>query len=159
MLQEEGTCQSFSGSPVLHKATIRVSHPIHLPPPCIGKMGSGRGYLKSVVTFCLNLEPVILSSRASSLSSNLSKLYLLGCKVHLKQFFPLSFKWLVKNIPISPLIIQATKVNRPNMHANPSSNIQDFIVCKYLALLEESITDLQSPASYSYTSSNNNKRR
>ena len=43
MLQEEGTCQSFSGSQVLHKATIKVSRAIHLPPPCIGKMGSGRG--------------------------------------------------------------------------------------------------------------------
>ena len=43
MLQEEGSCQSFSGSQVLHKAIIKVPHPIHLPPLCIGKMGSGRG--------------------------------------------------------------------------------------------------------------------
>lgn len=97
----------------------------------------------SKLTFCLNLDPVIFSSLSIILWSNLSTLYLLGCKRVWNRSWYLS--------------CELSSTCLKSRHKLDQSKLLFFF--SYLAFLEQSVDNLQSPASKGYTTSNDYQPR
>lgn len=95
------------------------------------------------LTFCLNLDPVIFSSLSIILWSNLSTLYLLGCKRVWNRSWYLS--------------CELSSTCLKSRHKLDQNKLLFFF--SYLAFLEQSVDNLQSPASKGYTTSNDYQPR